>query len=48
MIRLLVENGANINAVNNDNSSALITSLDEGNQLKCCVKEFLIKSFHFA
>lgn len=30
MMRLLIENGANINAVNNSNQSALITAIAKG------------------
>lgn len=34
MVKLLIENGADINAVNNLNDTALILAISKGNHLK--------------
>lgn len=31
MVKLLVENGADINAINNSNNTALVLAINEGN-----------------
>lgn len=50
MVRLLVENGADVNIVNNQNTSGLIFAIDKGNYWKAVelllVKESLIRK-HF-